>query len=190
MNRSRHAVLLPAVIALLTAGCDLGTKVWASHTLSSAASETRTPCVRRGETGPFVPTRIANEGIAIVPAHVELVYAENCVAAFGLLHDVSPDVRRAVLLVGALLALVAMFAMDRQLPVSHRLGRAALALIAGGGIGNLVDRVVRGYVVDFVYVHAGRFQWPIFNVADIAVVVGIGFLLFGSLVTPSPRRVS
>ncbi len=59
----------------------------------------------------------------------------------------------------------------------HRLLALALAFLLGGALGNLVDRVVYGAVVDFVHFHAGRFSWYVFNVADAAIVVGVALLL-------------
>ncbi len=57
----------------------------------------------------------------------------------------------------------------------------ALALIIGGALGNLVDRVVFGGVVDFLYLHYGSFSWYVFNLADCAIVAGVGALLYESL---------
>lgn len=59
----------------------------------------------------------------------------------------------------------------------HAVVRLALGLIVGGALGNLVDRVAYGAVVDFVHLHAGSFSWYVFNVADAAIVVGVGLLL-------------
>ena len=62
----------------------------------------------------------------------------------------------------------------------------ALALIIGGALGNLVDRVVFGGVVDFLYLHYGSFSWYVFNLADCAIVAGVGALLYESL-RPRPQ---
>ena len=61
------------------------------------------------------------------------------------------------------------------------LASLALALIIGGALGNLVDRVVFGGVVDFLYLHYGSFSWYVFNLADCAIVAGVGALLYESL---------
>jgi signal peptidase II len=58
---------------------------------------------------------------------------------------------------------------------------AALALVLGGAVGNLWDRVSLGYVVDFIQLHAGGYSWPAFNVADSAICVGVAMLLWDSL---------
>lgn len=63
----------------------------------------------------------------------------------------------------------------------NRLFAAALALVLGGALGNLHDRVSLGYVVDFVQLHAAGYYWPAFNVADSAICVGVGLLLWDGL---------
>jgi signal peptidase II len=64
---------------------------------------------------------------------------------------------------------------------ADRMNQAGLALVIGGALGNVVDRIARGYVVDFIHVKG----WPIFNVADIAVVVGVGFFAIAGLLQRS-----
>lgn len=64
----------------------------------------------------------------------------------------------------------------------------ALGLIIGGALGNLVDRVRFGAVVDFLDVHAGGYHWPAFNVADAAITIGVGVLLIDSLITGREER--
>ena len=69
----------------------------------------------------------------------------------------------------------------RRLGEGPRLLRVALALVAGGAIGNLIDRVRLGYVTDFVHVYWRRYEWPDFNVADSAITIGIVLLLVDAL---------
>jgi signal peptidase II len=73
------------------------------------------------------------------------------------------------------LAAIAVLAVRRRRAAEppSRAEQVGVALVVGGALGNLVDRVVRGYVVDFIHVHG----WPVFNVADIAVAVGVGFIV-------------
>lgn len=63
-----------------------------------------------------------------------------------------------------------------------------LALVLGGAIGNLYDRVTLGYVVDFLYFHYQSFYWPAFNVADSAICVGVALLLLDSFKKDSPKK--
>jgi signal peptidase II len=95
----------------------------------------------------------------------------------------------AVFVVLTLLAVGLIFSFYRQLPVEDRLSATALGLILGGAIGNLVDRLLRKAVVDFLHFDFGFFVYPDFNIADSAIVVGVGVLLLrrGAWVsTPEP----
>ncbi len=64
-----------------------------------------------------------------------------------------------------------------------------LALVLGGALGNLYDRITLGYVVDFLYFHYEQFAWPAFNVADSAICVGVGLLLLDSFKKPTESAV-
>jgi signal peptidase II len=71
-----------------------------------------------------------------------------------------------------------------RLPLGARLLPAALMLVLGGAIGNLVDRVRLGYVVDFIDLHYGDWHWPAFNIADSAIVIGATLMLIEALLPP------
>jgi signal peptidase II len=106
----------------------------------------------------------------IVGEYVRLTYIYNPGAAFGIhLGEHS----RAIFLVLSLVALGALVGMYWFTPVADRLRLTAIALICGGAVGNLIDRVrsVNG-VVDFIDVGVGTIRWPVFNIADIAVTTG------------------
>jgi len=76
------------------------------------------------------------------------------------------------------------------LPASGaRLLATGLALILGGAIGNVIDRLVQGYVVDFIFVYYGDWSWPAFNVADSAISVGVALIIFDSLFLERKRKV-
>jgi signal peptidase II len=66
---------------------------------------------------------------------------------------------------------------------------AALGAIAGGALGNVIDRLRFGAVVDFIHAHVGAVSWYVFNLADAAIVIGVGLLLFDGFFVPAhPRR--
>jgi signal peptidase II len=88
-----------------------------------------------------------------------------------------------LLSLGALLAIAYYFL---RLPAAARLPRVALALVLGGAVGNLLDRLRLGYVVDFVHVYWRDHQWPDFNVADSAITVGVTLLVLDILRSPGP----
>jgi signal peptidase II len=68
-----------------------------------------------------------------------------------------------------------------RLPAAARLPRAALALVLGGAVGNVIDRLRLGYVVDFVHVYWRELQWPDFNTADSAITIGVALLVIDIL---------
>jgi signal peptidase II len=116
--------------------------------------------------------------IPIIPRFFNLIHTSNAGAAFGLFSDSPAPWKTALLVVvsSALLAVVIVL-MWR----SHQLRRGTgvgFALILGGALSNLFDRIRVGRVVDFLDVYYGSYHWPTFNLADSAIVVGAGFLVF------------
>ena len=116
--------------------------------------------------------------VPVLPHFLNLVHTNNAGAAFGLFSD-SPAPWKTVLLIvisGALLVLVmAVMWRSQRLRWETRVG---LALILGGALSNLFDRIRLGRVVDFLDVYYRAYHWPTFNLADSAIVVGAGFLVF------------
>jgi signal peptidase II len=116
--------------------------------------------------------------VALLPHFFNLIHTNNAGAAFGLFSD-SPAPWKTVLLIiisGALLALVIAL-MWRTQRFRWETG-VWLALILGGALSNLFDRIRLGRVVDFLDVYYRSYHWPAFNLADSAIVVGAGFLVF------------
>ncbi|ABF86672.1 signal peptidase II [Myxococcus xanthus DK 1622] len=114
-------------------------------------------------------------------------YVENPGAAWGIFGDMPEGVRRLFFLVVSLAAMGFIFVMYRRTPMEQRLARVALALVTGGALGNFVDRLLRGYVIDFIDWHWRNqpgMRWPTFNVADVAISVGVGLMLLDSLRAP------
>ena len=117
------------------------------------------------------------------PGVFNIVHAENPGAAFGVLSDGHP-LLRAIVLVG--ISTVVLMFIGRLLwyaptPAAPEppLLRMALALVFGGALGNLIDRILRGKVTDFVQVFIGSYEFPAFNVADSAITVGTALLIAG-----------
>jgi len=115
--------------------------------------------------------------IQIIPGFFRLTHTENTGAAFSLFAD-SPSQWRTGLLIG--FSLVAMVVVSVLLWKQSRplnLTGIALSLILGGAVGNLWDRIMSGRVVDFLLFYYKQYQWPVFNLADSAIVVGAGLLV-------------
>jgi len=129
-----------------------------------------------------------HDGMQIIPGFFRLTHEENRGAAFSLFAD-SPAHWKMVLLVAfSVLALIVVSTLLWR--NSHALASTgvALALIMGGAVGNLWDRLLRGSVVDFLVFYIGRYQWPAFNVADSAIVMGACLLAFEILSAKSPAE--
>lgn len=118
----------------------------------------------------------------VIPGFFNIVHWENPGAAFSLLAD-SPTAWSSALLVGVSLAVMAVIAVMLWRPrranmmPSSPLMRTALALVFGGALGNLWDRLFRGTVTDFLLFIFGSYEFPAFNVADSAITIGAGLLL-------------
>jgi len=120
---------------------------------------------------------LAGADLVLVPRALELTYAENRGVAFSMFAEAPSFVRLGILPALALSAALLFFfrASSRR---GTSLARIGAALVVGGALGNLLDRVRLGHVVDFIHAHAGAcLDYPVFNVADVAVFVGIALLI-------------
>ena len=117
----------------------------------------------------------------VIPGLFDLVYVTNTGAAFGVLAG-SKSWLRQVFFVGVVtVALVVIVCAYGYLKKQGRIFTYALGLIGGGAIGNLIDRLRFGSVVDFLDFYLGSHHWPAFNVADSAISVGVGLFMLGTL---------
>lgn len=124
----------------------------------------------------------------IVDGLLSLSHVRNRGAAFGILSDADLPYQALFFSALSLFALVAIAVYAYRLPTEARLPRAALTLVLGGAVGNLIDRLRLGYVVDFIHVYWRHHQWPDFNVADSAITVGVALLILDILRSPHPER--
>lgn len=106
-------------------------------------------------------------GVEVIPGFFNLVYAVNYGAAWGMLEGYS-----WLLVALAVLVLVLIAVFRKDLALSERPQQWCFGLITGGILGNTIDRVFRGHVVDFLDFHLPFYRWPTFNFADSAIVVG------------------
>jgi signal peptidase II len=153
MSPERKKYLMFAVTAALALAADQGTKIWARATLA--------------------PRRVP---ITIIDGFFDLTWSENPGAAFGLFRNI-PGARWLLLGVG-IVAMYVVWSLLKKAPADKLRIAAELGLLAGGAVGNLIDRVARGVVTDFVLWHYHDLHWPTFNVADAALVVGVIALIF------------
>ncbi|HEX6199084.1 MAG TPA: signal peptidase II [Thermoanaerobaculia bacterium] len=116
----------------------------------------------------------------VLPGFLNLTHVKNTGVAFGLFASHGADGGAWLLVVMGIVALAAVFLYFRLAPARNRLLLYSLALIVGGALGNLIDRLASGAVTDFLDVYVGTYHWPAFNVADSAITVGIGLMILDS----------
>lgn len=152
MSRTRCLVLVASLLGLF--GCDHGTKHLAKVHLSG------------------------RDNVELIPGVFGLNYTENTDTAFSLLGGLlNADLRYLLIsTLGSVGMLAFVVFIGRRWAELSAWQRAGAVLVLGGGLGNLTDRILRGYVIDFLHLHS----WPVFNVADIALCAGVPLLLLFS----------
>ncbi len=149
------------VTLLLALGADQATKIWARAELKPRAGS-----------------------VSVIAGYWELRYAENTGSAFSLLrgNPATPYILAGV----ALLALIIVAVYLRRARPTDRLFACGMGLLAGGALGNLIDRIAFGRVTDFVVWRIGHHVWPTFNVADAVLLIGV----LGLVLQPKPQSAS
>jgi len=115
--------------------------------------------------------------IQIIPGFFRLTHTENTGAAFSLFADSPAPWKTALLIAFSVIALLVVSVLLWKNHHAHIATGVGLSLIMGGALGNLWDRLARGRVVDFLLFYYKRYQWPVFNLADSAILVGAGLLV-------------
>jgi len=129
-----------------------------------------------------------HESLEIIPNFFSLTYLTNKGAAFGFLAGVTAAWRHYFFLILASVALVLICIAWFRMRKDHRFYGPALALIAGGAIGNVIDRVRFGAVVDFLDFYVAGHHWPAFNVADSAITVGVALFLLANFLEERQKK--
>lgn len=129
-----------------------------------------------------------HDGIQVIPGFFRLTHIENRGAAFGLFAESPAEWKIALLVMFSIVALVVVSALLWRNSHTVTTTGIGLALILGGAVGNLWDRLLNGRVVDFLLFYVGRYQWPAFNVADSAIVCGAGLLVIEILFAKAPAH--
>jgi signal peptidase II len=119
----------------------------------------------------------------VIENYFNLRYSENTGVAFGMFQNLSGG--RIVLTLVALAALVLVLYLLRKTTPDQRRLHVALGLVGGGAIGNLSDRIRFGRVTDFIVWHYHGLEWPAFNIADAALVVGVGLMAIDTFRKPT-----
>ena len=128
------------------------------------------------------------ESLEIIPGLFSLTYLTNKGAAFGFLAGVDAAWRHYFFLSLASIALVLLGVAWYRMRKDHHFYAPALALIAGGAMGNVIDRVRLGSVVDFLDFYIAGHHWPAFNVADSAITVGVALFLVANFLEEKQKK--
>ena len=163
--------LFLAIVSVVTLGLDLGSKAWAEKALD------------------------LHPPMTVVDHYVDFILARNKGGAWGLLQTTSELVRRPFFLLVSALAIGFIVTLFSRLQPRQRALRWGLPLVLGGALGNVFDRIHYGWVIDFIDVHVTRggieHHWPTFNVADIAICVGVALMAIDMMVgkkAPKPKE--
>ena len=123
------------------------------------------------------------QSIPVIDSLFHITYVRNSAGAFGFLAGTRAVVRLPFLITVSLIAIGALLYFVRQVDARQPVLLFALGGILGGALGNLIDRMATGTVVDFLDVHWRGWYWPTFNVADSFISTGVVILLLHSLLT-------
>src|SRR5688572_25976367 len=128
------------------------------------------------------------ESVSVIDGFFNITYVRNTGVAFGMFSSISSPLKSILLSVFAAGAAAAVITYSYRSPLRNRLLQGALALILGGALGNLFDRLAYGYVVDFLEFYIGSYHWPAFNIADSAISSGVVLLAVEIFRNEAPGR--
>jgi len=196
----RYRVFLGIVLGILLV--DQATKFWAVDSLtegfqglsgfSAKAKKFLNDVPEPGHQGYHYRPR-AGAQVEVVDDYLRFAYAENTGAAFSLFADWPEKRRRWFFHIISMVAVVFVLYLQRALPkVASRKEvwiRLGLPLVLGGALGNYIDRLARGFVVDFIQAHwQNKMSWPTFNIADMAISVGMACVILDAFVRKETKR--
>ena len=134
----------------------------------------------------LVATRVSlYTHIQVIPGLFRITHTENTGAAFSLFADSPSHWKTLMLITFSVIAMVIVSTLLWKQTRALTMPGIALSLILGGAAGNLWDRIAHGRVVDFLLFYVKQYQWPVFNLADSAIVVGAGLLILDILFAKS-----
>ncbi len=166
--RTKASTAFLVIVTVVSLVADLATKGWAKGKLSN-----------------FDPKAHGLRRIEVIKGHVDFIFAQNPGGAWSFLRGLPDSLRRPFFLVVSAAAIVFIITIYQRINQDQKMMKWGLPLALGGAMGNLADRIRYGWVVDFIDVSmrwGGRdHHWPTFNVADIAIVIGVGLMAIDML---------
>jgi len=176
---ARKKWILYSVVTFLSLAADQATKIWARATLPTQPANCDVPY-------DLMSHKCMGVAKPVIDGYWDWRLSQNPGSAFGLFAGTS--FARVILSLVGIAAVIGMFYMLRKARNDQKILHWALALVAGGAIGNLVDRVYFGQVTDFILWHYGTHEWPVFNVADVVLVVGVGLMFIDIQKENKPKK--
>jgi signal peptidase II len=129
----------------------------------------------------IVQTLELNRRIPVIDSFFDLTHLRNTGAAFSFLAQAPAWFRQPFFFIATAVAIVVLSLFLQRLQEDNRIMIVAVAGILGGAVGNLIDRILYGEVIDFLLFYWGEYYWPAFNVADSCITLGVIGLLWSSL---------
>ena len=129
---------------------------------------------------------VQHESIEVIPNLLNFTFINNRGAVFGLGSNVSSPYLSWLLSLLSILSLIVILVYFLRVSAANPKLYAGLALVLGGALGNLFDRLRNGFVVDFIDLHWFNYHWPYFNVADSSICIGVGLLLLFMSIRSEP----
>ncbi len=123
----------------------------------------------------------------VIDGIFSITHIRNPGVAFGLFASYNIESKAMIFIGISSIAIIAILIIFHQTESHRRLALASLILIFSGAIGNVIDRVIHGEVIDFLYFHAGDFQFPAFNVADSCISTGVAMMILDIVKHPPPQ---
>jgi len=120
------------------------------------------------------------QSVEIIRGFFNITYIRNSGVAFGMFSNLKGSFIQIVFIAIYIIAIISILILYRE---THGYSHIALSLIFSGAIGNLIDRIFRGEVVDFMDFHWQNYHWPAFNVADSCITVGVGLLMISIIIS-------
>jgi signal peptidase II len=169
----RASIAFLVVVAVVSCAADLATKAWAHAKLAGVDLK-----------------RSSAKSLTVIPDHLDFIFAQNPGGAWSFLRSLPDNLRRPFFLFISAAAIVFIVTIYRRIHRDQTAMKWGLPLALGGAVGNLIDRIRYGWVIDFIDVYVTRggreHHWPTFNVADVAIVIGVA--LMGIDMIASSRR--
>ena len=131
-----------------------------------------------------------NQSVPLWPNYFYFTYIQNRGTAFGFMSDMDTDIRIPLFVVISITTAFIVYSYQKAIREENLMSQIALGLVWGGALGNLVDRVLYGKVIDFIDIRYDDVRWLVFNAADFFVTIGILYLFFKFMIKRNQKKLA